>query len=80
MSSEPCTLLSGYLDIGHAVLNKGVSEYLLIKLDEIRKDYPEIEYIERNLQPDHLHVEISFPPKNSIAKDVEIMKWNPEGA
>jgi REP element-mobilizing transposase RayT len=36
------------------VLIKGVDEYLTIKMDEIRKRYPEIEYVQRNIQPDHI--------------------------
>jgi putative transposase len=54
----------------------GVDEYLKIKLDEIRKYHPEIEYIERNVQPDHVHVVVSFPPKYSIASVVQLMKQN----
>lgn len=60
----------------YAVLTSGVKEYLEIKLDEIRKYYPEIEYVERNIQPDHVHVVVSFPPKYSIAKVVGILKAN----
>jgi putative transposase len=54
----------------------GVDEYVKIKLDEIRKYYPEIEYIERNVQPDHVHIVVSFPPKYSIAGVVQLMKQN----
>jgi putative transposase len=64
----------------YPVLNEGVAEYLQRKLDEVRKHYPEIEYIERNIQPDHVHVVVSFPPKLSIAKVVQIMKANTGGA
>jgi len=46
----------------------GVDEYLKIKMDEIRKYHPEIEYIERNTQPDHVHIVVSVPPKYSIAQ------------
>lgn len=60
----------------YSVLTKGVKEYLEIKLDEIRKYYPEIEYLERNIQPDHIHLVVSFPPKYSIAKVVQIIKQN----
>lgn len=60
----------------YAVLTSGVKEYLEIKLDEIRKHYPEIEYVERSIQPDHVHVVVSFPPKYSIAKVVGILKAN----
>ena len=55
---------------------KGVDEYLLTKLDEVRKNYPEIEYIERNVQPGHVHIVVSFPPKYSIALVVQIIKQN----
>lgn len=58
------------------ILTSGVKEYLEIKLDEIRKYYPEIEYVERNIQPDHVHLLLSFPPKYSIAKVVGIIKSN----
>ena len=55
---------------------KGVEEYLLTKMDEVRKNYPEIEYIERSVQPDHVHIVVSFPPKYSIAQVVQIIKQN----
>ena len=48
----------------------------MTKLDEVRKYYPEIEYIERNIQPDHVHIVINFPPKYSIAQVVQIIKQN----
>ena len=60
----------------YKVLVDGVKEYLEIKLDEVRKFYPEIEYVERNIQVDHVHIVASFPPKYSIAKVVQIMKAN----
>ena len=60
----------------YKVLVKGVDEYLLKKMDEIRKTYPEIEYVQRNIQPDHIHLVLSFPPKYSIAKVVQIIKSN----
>lgn len=53
-----------------------VCDYLLQKLDEVRKSYPEINYIERNIQPDHVHLVIDFPPKYSVSKIVNIMKSN----
>jgi putative transposase len=60
----------------YEVLVKGVDEYLLKKMDEIRKIYPEIEFVQRNIQPDHVHLVLSFPPKYSIAKVVQIIKSN----
>ena len=60
----------------YKILVKGVDEYLLKKMDEIRKTYPEIEYVQRNIQPDHIHLVLNFPPKYSIAKVVQIIKSN----
>ena len=48
-----------------------------IKKDEVRKRYPEIEYLERNIQPDHIHIVVSFPPNSSMATPVRILKQNP---
>jgi len=60
----------------YKVLVKGVDEYLLKEMDEICKVYPEIEYVQRNIQPDHVHLVLSFPPKYSIAMVVQIIKSN----
>ena len=60
----------------YKVLVDGVKEYLLCKLDEVRKYYPEIEYIERSVQPDHVHLIVSFPPKMSVAEVVRVIKAN----
>ena len=60
----------------YKVFVDGVAEYLEIKLDEVRKYYPEIEYIERSIQSDHVHLLVSFPPKYSVAKVVGILKQN----
>ena len=60
----------------YKILVKGVGEYLIKRMDEIRKAYPEIEYVQRNIQPDHVHLVMSFPPKYSIAKVVQIIKTN----
>jgi putative transposase len=58
------------------ILNEGVAEYLKIKMDEVRKICPEIEYLERNIQVDHIHIVVSFPPKYSVAKVVQVIKQN----
>ena len=60
----------------YKVLVDGVQDYLLLKMDEVRKYHPEIEYVERNIQPDHIHIIVSFPPKYSIAKVVQLIKSN----
>ena len=53
-----------------------MAAYLLIKLMEVRKYHPEIEFTERNVQPDHVHIVVSFPPKYSIASVVQLLKQN----
>ena len=58
------------------ILVNNVPEYLIIKLNEVRKLYPEIEFIEQNIRPDHVHLVLSFPPKYSIAKVVQLLKQN----
>ena len=60
----------------YAVLVEGVRDYLKLKLEETRKYYPEIEYLEVNIQPDHVHLLTSFPPKYSIAQVMQIIKQN----
>jgi putative transposase len=60
----------------YKVLTEGVKKYLEIKLKEIGKHYPEIEYIEYNIQPDHVHLVLSFPPKYSGSKVIGIIKRN----
>jgi len=57
-------------------LTGGVKKYLENKLDEVRKHYPEVEYIERNIQDDHVHIIVSFPPKMSVSRVVQIIKAN----
>jgi len=60
----------------YKVLVKGVKEYLEIKLLEVRKHYPEFEYVEYNIQPDHVHLIISYPPKYSGSQVIGIIKRN----
>ncbi len=60
----------------YEILTTGVKQYFEIKLDEIRKYYPEIEYIERNIQTDHVHLILSFPLKYSVSKVIGIIKQN----
>lgn len=60
----------------YKVLVNGVDEYLKTNLDEVRKYHPEIEYMERKVQADHIDVVVSFPPKHSIARLVLLMKQN----
>jgi len=41
----------------------GVKTYLKIKLQEIRKYYPDWEYIEIGIKKDHIHLYMVIPPK-----------------
>ena len=58
------------------ILVKGVKEYLKIKLLEIRKYYPEWEYLEIGIDLDHVHLYMVIPPKYAVSKVVETIKSN----
>jgi len=58
------------------ILVPGVAEYLSTKLDEIRKHYPDLAILERNIQPDHVHVLIQIPPRMSVSSAINILKSN----
>lgn len=58
------------------ILVPGVAEYLSSKLDEVRKTYPDLIILERNIQPDHVHILIIIPPRMSISTAVNIFKAN----
>ena len=58
------------------IIVKGVKAYLLERIEEIRKVYPEIMIIEANTEPDHLHVLASIPPKMSVSSFIKILKAN----
>jgi len=58
------------------ILKGGVKPYLKLKLVEIRKYYPDIEFIECSIKPDHIHLVLTFPPKYSPATIVQLIKQN----
>ncbi len=58
------------------ILKKGARKFLEIKLREVRKYHPEIEYLNINIKLDHIHMLVSFPPKYSISSVVRIIKSN----
>ena len=58
------------------ILVKGVKEYLKIKLLEIRKYYPEWEYLEIGIDLDRVHLYMVIPPKYAVSKVVETIKSN----
>ena len=58
------------------VLVPGVKSYLEIKLQEIRKYYPDWEYIEIGIKPDHVHLYMVIPPKYAVSMVAETIKKN----
>lgn len=58
------------------ILVEGVASYLLKQLDGIRKWYPDLLFLERNIQPDHVHILLVVPPRMSVSKAVNIIKTN----
>ncbi len=58
------------------VLKAGVKDYLLTRIHEISKHYPEIRLIEANTGEDHIHLLVSIPPKISVSQCVNILKSN----
>jgi len=58
------------------ILVTGVNSYLEIKLQEITKYYPDWEYLEIGIKPDHIHLYMVIPPKYAVSKTVETIKKN----
>jgi putative transposase len=58
------------------ILKGGVKPYLKLKLVEIRKYYPDIEFLGCSIKPDHIHLFLTFPPKYSPATIVQLIKQN----
>ncbi len=60
-------------------LNKGIFAYLQIKLTEIRKHNPLIDFKVVNYdpkQPDHIHLLLSIPPTVSVGSIIRVIKSN----
>ena len=58
------------------IFNDGVFAYMREKINEVRDHYPEIEVLEIGHDKDHVHMQVSIPPKMSVGKVVGIMKAN----
>ena len=58
------------------ILNGGVRAYLETKLQEVRKYYPDWEYIAIGIDVDHIHLHMVIPPKYSVSMVVETIKKN----
>ena len=58
------------------IFGEGVAEYLETKLQEVRKYYPDWEYIAIGIDIDHVHLHMVIPPKYAVSKVVETLKKN----
>ena len=58
------------------ILTTGVKSYLKIKLQEVKKYYPDWEYVEIGIDVDHVHLHMIIPPKYSVSEAVETVKKN----
>ena len=58
------------------ILVEGVKSYLRIKILEVKKYYPDWEFIVIGFGADHVHVSMEFPPKYSGSYVVETIKKN----
>ena len=58
------------------VLTPGVSAYLQVIFQEIRKFRPEVELIEVGIDRDHVHLHVVIPPKYAVSEVVRDMKSN----
>ena len=56
------------------VLVPGVERYLRVKLEEVRKWYPDWEYVAIGIEPDHVHLHMVIPPKYAVSWVVETLK------
>ena len=58
------------------IFNEGVFAYFNIKLADITKHYPLIQFKQVNHDKDYIHLLISIPPTMTIGKAVGIIKQN----
>ncbi len=56
------------------ILNQGVSEYVKKRLGDMLKKYPEVVYLAKGTEEDHIHLHVVIPPKYSVARIVNVMK------
>ena len=59
-----------------AWINEGVFAYLELKLMEITKFYPEVQFKVQNHDQDHMHLLVSIPPKMAVSDMIRIIKTN----
>lgn len=58
------------------IFKGGVKPYLKLKLLEIKKYYPDVQFVETSIQPDYVHLVMIIPPKYSISNIIQAIKQN----
>jgi len=58
------------------VLVPGVQRALRVKLEEVRKWYPDWEYVAIGIEVDHVHVHMVIPPKYAVSWVVGTIQQN----
>jgi putative transposase len=58
------------------ILVRGVDSYCRIKILEVSKWYPDIQFIEVNVQTDHIHALVTYPGTYGMSKVMNIIKSN----
>jgi len=58
------------------ILTPGIASYLKIKIEEVRKHYPDWQFVEIGTDKDHLHLHMIIPPKYSVSMVIETIKKN----
>ncbi|MCL5017216.1 MAG: IS200/IS605 family transposase [Patescibacteria group bacterium] len=56
------------------ILIPAIAKYIDIQLHRVSKRYPDLLFLERNIQPDHIHLLISIPPRMSVSDVVRVLK------
>ena len=56
------------------ILLKGAKDYLKIKFLEVRRYYPDWEYLEIGIDLDHVHLYMLNSPKCAVSKAAEVIK------
>ncbi len=58
------------------ILTPNIGSYLKIKFQEVRKYYPDWQFVEIGIDRDHVHLHMIIPPKYSVSQVVNILKSN----
>ena len=56
------------------IFNEAIAEYTQQQIYELCRQKEQVEILELNIQPDHIHVVVSIPPKYSISEFMGYLK------